>query len=87
MSYNSKAIYFTALYENTSTGQRKRWLFCLIGEAQLKSAQLNIWGRNGRPTGWNERAAEMRDAHTGQKVTYCNGSHMLKTQNTGSRSL
>jgi hypothetical protein len=60
--------------------------FQLERRAQLKAAKLNIWGRNTRLTGWNETAAEIRGAETGQKVTNCNGSHMLKTENTGSTS-
>jgi len=42
-------------------GQRERCLLNRKGRAKLKSAQIHIWGKNARLTGWNETAVEMTD--------------------------
>jgi hypothetical protein len=52
MSGNLK-IFISLPYMKTqdTMGLRERWLLNWIGRAQLKSAQLHIWGKNARLTG------------------------------------
>ena len=54
-------IFISLPYMKTqeAMGQRGRCLLNWKGRAQLKSAQLYIWGKNARLTGWNETAVEM----------------------------